>query len=112
MTFDEIIEKASREGMAHPRAINIDLFNAQQARRELDRLVGYKFSPFCGAKVRKGPVRGPRAECGCAPDPGPGSWKLKISSPTSIGTSTRCSTPRATRSEFTARLAATADGKS
>ena len=32
--------------MAHPRAFIIDLFNAQQARRELDRLVGYKLSPF------------------------------------------------------------------
>ena len=32
--------------MAHPRAIDEDLFNAQQARRVLDRLVGYKLSPF------------------------------------------------------------------
>ena len=38
VTFDEITKKGVKEGMAHPRAINIDLFNAQQARRELDRL--------------------------------------------------------------------------
>ena len=40
--------------MAHPRAINEDLFNAQQARRVLDRLVGYKLSPFLWRKVRRG----------------------------------------------------------
>ena len=54
VTFDEITKKGVKEGMAHPRAINIDLFNAQQARRELDRLVGYKLSPFLWRKVRKG----------------------------------------------------------
>ena len=46
VTFDEITKKGVKEGMAHPRAINEDLFNAQQARRVLDRLVGYKLSPF------------------------------------------------------------------
>ena len=40
--------------MAHPRAIDEDLFNAQQARRVLDRLVGYKLSPFLWRKVRRG----------------------------------------------------------
>ena len=54
VTFDEITKKGVKEGMAHPRAIDIDLFNAQQARRELDRLVGYKLSPFLWRKVRKG----------------------------------------------------------
>ena len=52
VTFDEITKKGVKEGMAHPRAIDIDLFNAQQARRELDRLVGYKLSPFLWKKVR------------------------------------------------------------
>ena len=41
VTFDEITKKGVQEGMAHPRAIDEDLFNAQQARRVLDRLVGY-----------------------------------------------------------------------
>ena len=54
VTFDEITKKGVQEGMAHPRAIDIDLFNAQQARRELDRLVGYKLSPFLWRKVRRG----------------------------------------------------------
>jgi DNA topoisomerase-1 len=54
VTFDEITKKGVQEGMAHPRAIDMDLFNAQQARRELDRLVGYKLSPFLWRKVRRG----------------------------------------------------------
>ena len=54
ITFDEITKKGVQEGMAHPRAIDMNLFNAQQARRELDRLVGYKLSPFLWRKVRRG----------------------------------------------------------
>lgn len=54
ITFDEITKKGVQEGMAHPRAIDEDLFNAQQARRVLDRLVGYKLSPFLWRKVRRG----------------------------------------------------------
>ena len=74
VTFDEITKKGVKEGMAHPRAINIDLFNAQQARRELDRLVGYKLSPFL--------------------------WNIDA-----------LLNPQGEKGEFTARLAATADGK-
>ena len=54
ITFDEITRKGVQEGMAHPRAIDENLFNAQQARRVLDRLVGYKLSPFLWRKVRRG----------------------------------------------------------
>ena len=54
VTFGEITKKGVTEGMAHPRAIDMDLFNAQQARRILDRLVGYKLSPFLWRKVRRG----------------------------------------------------------
>ena len=54
VTFGEITKKGVTEGMSHPRAIDIDLFNAQQARRILDRLVGYKLSPFLWRKVRRG----------------------------------------------------------
>ena len=54
VTFDEITKKGVQKGMANPRAIDEDLFNAQQARRVLDRLVGYKLSPFLWRKVRRG----------------------------------------------------------
>lgn len=54
VTFGEITKKGVTEGMAAPRQIDLDLFNAQQARRILDRLVGYKLSPFLWRKVRRG----------------------------------------------------------
>ncbi len=54
ITFDEITKKGVLNGMANPRTIDEDLFNAQQARRLLDRLVGYKLSPFLWRKVRRG----------------------------------------------------------
>ncbi len=54
ITFDEITKKGVQSGMANPRVIDEDLFNAQQARRLLDRLVGYKLSPFLWRKVRRG----------------------------------------------------------
>jgi DNA topoisomerase-1 len=53
-TFNEITKSAVREAIEHPRPINENLFNAQQARRVLDRLVGYKISPLLWRKVRRG----------------------------------------------------------
>ena len=52
--FNEITKNGVTNGMAHPRSINIDLVNAQQARRILDRLVGYKLSPIISQKIRRG----------------------------------------------------------
>ncbi len=54
VTFGEITKKGVTDGMEHPRTIDMDLFDAQQARRILDRLVGYKLSPFLWRKVRRG----------------------------------------------------------
>ncbi len=54
VTFNEITKTGVQQGMAHPRALDMDLVNAQQARRILDRLVGYKLSPFLWKKIRKG----------------------------------------------------------
>jgi DNA topoisomerase-1 len=52
VVFHEITQNAVREAFDHPRGINIELVNAQQARRILDRLVGYKLSPLLWEKVR------------------------------------------------------------
>ncbi|HMK44458.1 MAG TPA: type I DNA topoisomerase [Dissulfurispiraceae bacterium] len=54
VTFHEITEKSVREAMQNPGAINSDKVDAQQARRILDRLVGYNLSPFLWKKVRRG----------------------------------------------------------
>lgn len=54
ITFNEISKKAVTEGIKHPRSINLDMVDAQQARRVLDRLVGYKISPFLWKKIKKG----------------------------------------------------------
>ena len=54
VTFNEITKSGVTYGMNHPRKIDMDLVNAQQARRILDRLVGYKLSPFVSQKIRRG----------------------------------------------------------
>ena len=54
VTFNEITKTGVANGMSHPRQIDIDLVNAQQARRILDRLIGYKLSPFVSQKIRRG----------------------------------------------------------
>jgi DNA topoisomerase-1 len=54
VTFNEITPKAIRAAFEHPREVNADLVDAQQARRVLDRIVGYKISPLLWDKVRRG----------------------------------------------------------
>ncbi|MBU1031888.1 type I DNA topoisomerase, partial [Patescibacteria group bacterium] len=54
VVFHEITEDAIKEAFNHPRGINLKLVDAQQARRVLDRLVGYKLSPLLWTKVKRG----------------------------------------------------------
>ncbi len=54
ITFNEITKNAVTQAIKEPRPIDIDLVNAQQARRVLDRIVGYKISPILWRKVKKG----------------------------------------------------------
>ena len=54
LTFNEITERAVKLALEHPRELDMNLVNAQQARRVLDRLVGYKVSPFVWRTVRYG----------------------------------------------------------
>ena len=52
--FNEINKRSVEAGIAHPEKIDLDLVNAQQARRILDRLVGYRLSPFISQKIHRG----------------------------------------------------------
>lgn len=54
VTFNEITKFGVEQGMASPRSIDLDLVNAQQGRRVLDRIVGYKLSPFLWKNIRGG----------------------------------------------------------
>lgn len=54
VTFNEITKNAVTEAIKNPRPLDIDLVNAQQARRILDRIVGYKLSPLLWRKIRRG----------------------------------------------------------
>ena len=111
VTFDEITKKGVKEGMAHPRAINIDLFNAQQARRELDRLVGYKLSPFLWRKVRRGLSAG-RVQSVAVRLIRDRELEIENFKPDEYWNIDAALYPKGnSKNGFTARLAATADGK-
>ena len=54
VTFNEITKTTVQSGIQHPRTIDMKLVNAQQCRRLLDRIVGYRLSPFVSQKIRRG----------------------------------------------------------
>ncbi len=58
VTFNEITKPAIEAAFASPRDLNLDLVDAQQARRIIDRLVGYKLSPLVASKIRRGLTAG------------------------------------------------------
>ena len=110
VTFDEITKKGIQEGMAHPRAIDMDLFNAQQARRELDRLVGYKLSPFLWHTVRKGLSAG-RVQSVAVRIIRDRELEIEQFKPEEYWNIDASLKPRGSGAAFTARLSAGADGK-
>ncbi|MCL2586897.1 MAG: type I DNA topoisomerase [Firmicutes bacterium] len=62
IAFNEITKKAVQEALQNPRTLDMDLFQAQQARRVLDRLVGYKLSPVVSKKIKKSKLSAGRVQ--------------------------------------------------
>lgn len=110
VTFGEITKKGVTQGMAAPRAIDMDLFNAQQARRILDRLVGYKLSPFLWRKVRRGLSAG-RVQSVAVRLIVDREKEIEAFVPEEYWNIDALLSPPSSTRKFTARLAATADGK-
>ncbi|MBQ6322903.1 MAG: type I DNA topoisomerase, partial [Lachnospiraceae bacterium] len=54
ITFNEITKNAMKDALKHPRTIDIDMVDAQQTRRMLDRMVGYRISPLLWVKIKRG----------------------------------------------------------
>ncbi len=110
VTFGEITKKGVTQGMSSPRKIDIDLFNAQQARRILDRLVGYKLSPFLWRKVRRGLSAG-RVQSVAVRLIVDREKEIEIFDPKEYWNIDIVLSPPGSAKKFTARLFANIDGK-
>ena len=110
VTFGEITKKGVTQGMAAPRAIDMDLFNAQQARRILDRLVGYKLSPFLWRKVRRGLSAG-RVQSVAVRLIVDREKEIEAFQPEEYWNIDTVLCPPSSTKKFTARLFSTAEGK-
>lgn len=88
VVFNEITKNAIRQAFEKPGELNIDRVNAQQARRFMDRVVGYMVSPLLWKKIARGLSAGQRAVCHQSARSLNASAKLKPSFPKSSGRST------------------------
>ena len=110
VTFNEITKTGIKNGMEHPRAVDMNLVNAQQARRILDRLVGYRLSPFISQKIRRGLSAG-RVQSVAVRLIRDRELEIENFKPDEYWNIDALLNPQGEKGEFTARLAATADGK-
>ena len=81
VTFNEITKNVVNQAIAHPRAIDQNLVDAQQARRILDRIVGYRALPPAVEEDPPGPVRRPGAVGGHPPGGGAGGGDPRLCAP-------------------------------
>ncbi|MBQ8539477.1 MAG: type I DNA topoisomerase [Ruminococcus sp.] len=108
--FNEITKNGIANGMANPRSINIDLVNAQQARRILDRIVGYKLSPFVSQKIHRGLSAG-RVQSVAVRIVVDRELEIRAFKPEEYWTIDTKLIPKGSRKSFSASLYGTEDGK-
>ena len=110
VTFNEITRNVVQESIQHPRPIDQNLVDAQQARRVLDRIVGYQLSPLLWKKVRRGLSAG-RVQSVAVRLIRDRELEIENFKPDEYWNIDALLNPQGEKGEFTARLAATADGK-
>lgn len=108
--FNEITKTGVQNGMSNPRCINQDLVDAQQARRILDRLVGYKLSPFLSRCIRRG-LSGGRVQSVAVKIIVDREKQIRDFKPEEYWTVDAKFLPKGGRKQFTASLYGTEEGK-